>query len=251
MNAFLAAVRFLTVFPLPGARGTGERDMVRSVPFFPVIGLLVGGAAAGLAATLDGVFPPTVLAWLLVVWLAGVSGAFHLDGLADAADGLLSSRPRDRILEIMKDSRVGVMGVVVVVLVLGLKAAALASLASDVRWRAVLLMPVAGRCALVFQMALLPAARKEDGVGRLFLGKRSPFEWLWAGAVLAGVSWLTAAGAGLLCSGVSVGLVLLFALFCYRKVGGATGDTLGAGCELTEAACVVAMSAVPMGPLLV
>jgi len=246
VNRFLAALRFLTILPVPGRRGTNESAMVGSVLFFPVIGLLVGVVASGLAVALVHVFSPQLLAAVLVLWLIAVSGGFHLDGLADTADGFLSARPREQVLEIMKDSHIGVMGVIAVVAVLGLKVTAVASLPAGALWRAVLLIPLAGRCSMVFDMGILPGARKTGGLGSLFLRERSWLESLWAVTVLAGVGWLVAGYAGLLAAAVALGTPLLFALLCYRRIGGATGDTLGAACEITEAAVAVALSARPL-----
>jgi adenosylcobinamide-GDP ribazoletransferase len=217
--------------------------MRASVPLFPVIGLAVGALTACLAWALSGVFPPGVLALALVAWLLAVSGGLHVDGLADTADGFLSARPRERALEIMKDSHVGTMGIVTVVLVLALKGAALASLPASALWRATLLAPVAGRCALVFEMIALPAARQGEGLGSLFLASRHRAEAAWAGLALVGTAWLAAGVAGLVAVGAAAVTVLLFSVFCYRRIGGVTGDTLGAACELAELAVVVAFSA--------
>lgn len=114
--------------------------------------------------------PPLVSAAVLVVVLAGFSGCLHLDGLADTAEGLLSSRSRERMLEIMQDSHIGVMGVVAIAGVWLLKFAALASVTAQELWAAALLMPVAGRCAMVVQLAILPYARA-TGLASVFYGR--------------------------------------------------------------------------------
>ncbi len=144
MKPLLAAIRFLTIVPVPGVWGTAEQDLARSVPWFPAIGLLLGGAAAGLAWALSAA-PPMLAAAVLVVVLLSFSGCLHMDGLADTADGFLSSRPRERILEIMKDSHIGAMGVIAIVCLLLVKFAALAALPAGMLWPTVLLMPLAGR----------------------------------------------------------------------------------------------------------
>ena len=167
MKPLFAAIRFLTILPIPGDWGTAEEDLARSVPWFPVIGLLLGAIAAAAAWGLSFVAPPMVTAAVVVVLLLSFSGCLHADGLADSADGMLSSRPRERILEIMKDSHTGAMGVIAIACVLLLKFAALASLPAERLWPAVLLMPLAGRCAIVVQMSLLPYARP-DGLANVF-----------------------------------------------------------------------------------
>ena len=177
MRQLLAAIRFLTILPLPGTWGTAEDDLARSVAFFPLVGLLLGAAAAAVAWGLALVAPPMVTAAVLVIVLLGFSGGLHIDGLSDTADGFLSCRSREQMLEIMKDSHAGPMGLVAVVCVLLLKFAALSSIAllqPAVLWPAVLLMPLAGRSAVCINLAILPSARP-DGLGAVFC--RSRHHW--------------------------------------------------------------------------
>ena len=245
MKRFLAALRFLTILPVPGTWGTAEEDLARSVPFFPIIGLLVGAAVAALAWGLAQVAPPLVAAAVLVIALVGCSGGLHLDGLSDTADGLLSSRTRERMLEIMKDSHVGAMGVLAIVGVVLVKFAALASVPRERLWPVALLMPLAGRAAICVHMALLPYLR-ENGLAGVFY-RRS----LWPSAVvamalLATVSWLLLDTAGLIVWAASLAATLLLAAYGYRKIGGATGDTLGAVCEIVEAVPALTVAVWPV-----
>jgi adenosylcobinamide-GDP ribazoletransferase len=162
-----------------------------------------------------------------------VSGALHLDGLADTADGFLSSRPRERILEIMRDSRVGPMGVLAIAGMLLLKVAAVASLAPPARFGTLLLLPLAGRTAPVLMMAALPYVR-EQGLGTAFQRPRIVLAPLLALALLAAAGFLAVGTAGLVAAAAAVGATALFALWCRAKIGGYTGDTLGGACELAE-----------------
>jgi len=183
VNRFLAAVRFLTILPIPGKRGCATSEMAGSALFFPIVGLLIGGVAAGAVFLLAGVFPPWLVAVLVVVLLGAVSGAFHLDGLADTADAFMSSRPKDQMLDIMKDSRIGVMGLAAVIWVFAAKVAALASLEPDLLIRASLLAPLAGRCAMVLALAILPSARP-GGLGEIFCKGTRPVHAVFAAVVL-------------------------------------------------------------------
>ena len=249
MKRFVAALRFLTVVPIPGGYGTGMEPLARSAPFFPVVGLLIGLALAVLAWALSLILWPPIVSVLLVIALAAATAGLHLDGLSDTADGFLSSRPRERILEIMKDSHVGAMGVIAIVCVLLLKTAALMSMpAPGMLWRAVLLAPVAGRCAMVISMTLLPYARPE-GLGSVFYMHRSRWNAVWAAAFLAASGYAVAGAAGLIGAGAALAVVLVFAAQCRRKIGGATGDTLGAACELAETTTLLVLSIRQLGAL--
>lgn len=237
MRAFLAALGFLTILPVPS---TNEKYLGRSVPWFPVVGLLIGGLVASLDYVLGRVFPPVVTSVLTVIVLIGISGGLHLDGLADTADGFLSSRPRERVLEIMKDSRIGTMGTLAIVSVIALKIAALSALTQ--RFGAILLMPVAGRCAIVMTMAVIPYTRPEGGLGSAFSSSRKigPLVSL---VILFVASWLVMGLTGTIVAMLALGAAMFMAIWSYRKIGGYTGDVLGATCEIAEIAPALVASA--------
>lgn len=240
---FVAALRFLTIFPVPGKIGHDREQLAGSIPFFPFIGLGLGLGGATVSWLLWTLFPAPVAAVLLTSVLLGFSGGLHLDGLADTADGFFSARPRAQILEIMRDSRIGAMGVLALVLVLLLKVSALAGLDRGEAFKAALLMPVAGRCAIPVLMALLPYARPEGGLATLFYTRRSGAVGIWAFLFFTLLSWLLI-GSGFRFSVTLFGVTVLgFAFFCKKTIHGATGDTLGAVCELSEACTALACSA--------
>ena len=242
MRRLLAAIRFLTIVPLPGGENTGARELGSAAPLFPVVGLLIGAVMAAAAVGLWNVFPPAVAGVLLTVALLAVSGGFHMDGLSDTADGFFSSRGKQRMLEIMKDSRVGAMGVIAIVCVFALKVAALASLERADVVKAAFLMPVAGRCGLTLGINGLPSARGESGLGKLFCQARSWPQAVWATVVLAAAGWFAAGYSGGAAVAAALAVIVVISLHCYRKIGGATGDTLGATCELAETAVAVAFT---------
>jgi adenosylcobinamide-GDP ribazoletransferase len=234
IKRFLAAIQFLTVCPLPASIKIDERALGGSVPYFPVVGIIIGGAAAGLDYVLRHILPPPVTSMLMVIFLLAVSCALHMDGLADTADGFFSSRPRERILEIMRDSRVGPMGVIVIVCVLLFKLTLLTEVPQAARWWVLLMTPFAGRCALLINMAVIPYARPEGGLGTIFYSSRFRLQLAWAFIVLTAIGWLVAGWAGLAVGLVSFAFSIIFAVYVKYKIGGSTGDTLGAACELTE-----------------
>lgn len=233
MKRLLAALQFLTIIPLPRGFTPDEQALGGSIPLFPVIGLGIGVVVALADWGLGLLFPVGVTSVFAAILLIALSGGLHMDGLADTADGFFSSRPRERILEIMRDSRTGPMGVTAVVCVIALKIAIIASLPAPPRAWILLLTPVAGRSALLVQMALLPYARSEGLVGIFHRnGSRGHAFWALAFLVTAGV--LAGGVPGLVAGLASFLFSLLFSGYVRRRIGGLTGDTLGASCELTE-----------------
>ncbi len=241
--SLLAGVRFLTIIPIPWKSEEDGHFFQASLLWFPLIGLLIGAATALPVVLCLEVVPSSVAAVLGLILLAAISGCLHLDGLADSGDGLLSARPREQALEIMRDSRSGAMGMVFLVFVLLGKYAALSSLSSSALFLALFFMPMAGRTAILLSMAILPYGRIGDGLGRLFYSRDK-----YTVAVLGTLFCCVAAGffasfqaalSVIIAICISVGL---FSFWCYRKLGGATGDTLGAVCELTELAVAVAFT---------
>ncbi|NOR25141.1 MAG: adenosylcobinamide-GDP ribazoletransferase [Desulforhopalus sp.] len=240
---FCTAIRFLTIVPVSWRAEDDPQQFNKCLPFFPVVGALIGVVGHLGAYIFQFIFPQQVVAVLALVYLAFISGFLHLDGLADSADGLLSSRPREDCLNIMKDSRSGAMGVVVVVCLMLAKYSALSSMDPEKLCLAIFFMPLAGRSAILFSMARLPYAKPEGGLGRLFYSDSSKT------AALAAFLSLLFLFAVLAPSQLIVALIaimavnLLFGRWCRRLLGGATGDTLGAVCELTEAITAIAFTA--------
>jgi adenosylcobinamide-GDP ribazoletransferase len=234
MKPFFAAIQFLTLFPVPASWSGSERELGRSVPYFPVVGLLIGALVAVFALGLEHVLPGLPVSVIVVFALIAASGALHLDGLADTADAFLSSRPKERMLEIMRDSRVGPMGVAAIVAVVLLKVSLVSSVTGPLQWRMLVLMPLAGRCSLVLVMALLPYARPEGGLATVFQTNRKAYDPVFALIVLLVGGWFIGRWMGLAAGIASIGGCLLFATHVYHKIGGSTGDTHGATCELVE-----------------
>ncbi|OPY03484.1 MAG: Cobalamin synthase [Syntrophus sp. PtaB.Bin001] len=247
MKRLLAALQFLTILPMPRRFYPDERALKGSLLFFPVVGLLIGAAVALADRGLGHLFPLWVTSVLAVILLIVASGALHIDGLADTADGFFSVRSRERILDIMKDSRTGPMGVVAIVCVVFLKIALLASVSGAWRWWVLVMMPIAGRCALLVHLALLSYARPEGGIADIFHAGCSRGYAFWALLFLFASGALMGGMPGLLAGVVACGISLFFAVFSFWKIGGFTGDTLGAACELTELGPALAVAALLHG----
>jgi adenosylcobinamide-GDP ribazoletransferase len=238
VTAFLQAVGFLTVLPV-GRRAGGAFRPVAAV-YFALVGLIIGAllAAADLALA---VFPAPLRAILLVAaWLL-LTGALHLDGWIDACDALAPGLSRARARSALQDPRAGALGVGGAVVLLGTKAAALASIAED-RALWIVLATVASRWAVVMLLVLAPAAGGGDGLGaRLAAGlgaRHALLPCLTLAAVLPLVPPLVGAAVVAVvtvASGVVAGLLA-------RRIGYLNGDGCGAAIELSEA-CVLLLAA--------
>ena len=242
---FFAALRFLTIVPIPGHLEDETEALAGSLPYFPVVGLLIGLLLAIIAWLVWPLLPALPAATVMVFLLFAISGGLHLDGLADSADGLFSARPREQILEIMRDSHIGSMGVIALIIVLLMKTAALASLPQSQAAGALFLMPVAGRCLMIFMMALLPYLRGPEGKAALFYQQAGQQKKIipLTGAILYSACWYGGGGAGLIAGSAAVCLMFAFVALCRRRIGGATGDTLGASCELSETVIALVLAA--------
>jgi adenosylcobinamide-GDP ribazoletransferase len=240
VKAFLAACRYLTAVPLP--RASDPSDLGPAAGWFPPIGFALGGilALAGLGA--DVILPPTVAAVVLVALWAALTGGLHLDGLGDALDGLGGAFDREEALRLMRTGGIGAYGAAGIVLVLALKMAVLGNLPQDLLWRGLVLAPGLGRAAPLLLARLCPPART-DGAGQAFaLGVRAP------ALAIAGVVSIVAA-VGLLGTWGIVPLLAtaigaaVFAVYLRWRLGGLTGDCLGALVEATEALVLLVLVA--------
>ncbi len=241
MRGFLAALRFLTLFP--GGGRIAPEDLERAPAWFPGIGLLLGAAAAaadalGAAAGLPGF----LRALAAVALLAAASGGLHLDGLADTADGFCGVRDRRQVLAVMQDSRIGTMGVLALFFVLAFKVASLQAMEPTLRWRALLFAPLAGRCLMVLTLHRLPYAREEGGMATVFHG-RPQRQAAAVAATLFALSSLAlfGPGSGMFLVALPAGGAWLLSRWSRRRIGGATGDTLGATSEVAETLALLAV----------
>lgn len=234
----LIALQFLTSLPLPTAPAGPPAALARSLPWFPVVGLLLGLMAAALDRFLGMVVPEGVASVLVLAALLMLTGALHLDGLMDTCDGLFCAKGRDERLAIMRDSHVGSFGVAGGTIVLLAKYAALVSLPADLRLPGLVLMACLGRWAILFVAYAFPYARPE-GLGKAIHDGARPASVLVGTAIATGVAAGLASATGLLLL-VSV-LVVAYVTGRYTaaRLQGLTGDVYGAVCELSEVVVLV------------
>lgn len=238
MKLFFATLQFMSRIPVPASwtRDLDFQTYARGIVWFPWVGLILGALASGVFVLIRNSMDIYLAAASYVLALTLLTGAFHLDGLADTCDGIFSARTRERMLEIMHDSRLGTNGglaLLFIVLFRVLVVARLATIAPHVApfwlWAA----PVASRSLMVILMYRQPYAR-ESGLGHVFIGKVTGPRTL-----IALVSGLVMVAILVHGSGIAAWFgTLIFAYayqrFIHHRIGGQTGDTLGGGNELFE-----------------
>lgn len=244
MRDLRVALSLLTRIPA-GAERWGERDLGRAVPWFPVVGALLGVALVGIYTGLRLVVPPVVAAGLAVAVGIGLTGAFHEDGLADTTDAL-GGRDREEALRILKDPAHGTYGVLAIVLSVVLRVGALAALDG---WTALAVLPAAHAlsrgAAAVLLRAVGPAAGEGLGASYAAAATRSGVA-LGAGAAL--LVALASMGAWALPAAALAGLAAAaVGVLALRRFGGVTGDALGAAEQVGEIAVLAFGAAVVTG----
>jgi len=242
LRPLVAAFAFLTRLPV-WSGPLRDEDLGRSLTFFPIVGLVLGLVLTGAASLLAGAVAPTIVAVVLVALLAALTGGLHLDGVADVFDALGGGRgDKQRMLDIMRDSRIGAHGAAALVLLLLAKVFAVAEAVARRDLVCLLAFPVVGRWAVTPAVVFFPYARAE-GTGRAFNGEARPWEVAGATVLTAGV--LVALGPRLLVPAAgALGAATVLALWLRRRLGGLTGDVYGAAIELAEVVMLVLASAV-------
>jgi adenosylcobinamide-GDP ribazoletransferase len=233
VRAFFTAVSVLTILPLDRQRRISEEALVGSAAYFPVVGLCIGGFLMAASRWLSPLLAPEPLAVILLLLSVLVTGGLHLDGLADLCDGLAAGGNRERILSVMKDSRVGAFGVMGLVIVLFFKYVLFLEVFHQRAFRSFLIMGLLSRWAMVLA-AFSGRYARDAGTAKPFIGQVRWLSFVGSTTFTAGVVWMLFKGPGL---GVFVSVGGVAELFLYHlklKIGGLTGDGLGALNELVE-----------------
>jgi adenosylcobinamide-GDP ribazoletransferase len=234
----VAALTFLTRVPLGRWAPVEAGDVTRGAWLFPVVGGIVGGAAGLLADVAAGWLPSLAAGALAVGAAALLTGALHLDAVADTADAL-GARSREHALEIMRDHGIGAFGTTALIVVCVLDAALLGTLAETDDAALVGLAAGASARATMLPVAfVLPYARPGEGQGRVLEGLGSVT--VGAGLAIAALLALPAGAGGLWGTSGAAVAALVVALVARSRFGGFTGDVLGATAKLAETAALVA-----------
>ncbi|MFC2025360.1 adenosylcobinamide-GDP ribazoletransferase [Chloroflexota bacterium] len=238
---FLAALKFLTIIPLPHKREISSKEVGRSLAYFPVVGITIGLILAGLNWLLSFLLPPAIVNGLLIVSLVVISGALHLDGFVDTCDGIAGHKTVEKRWQVMHDSRVGAFGTIGAFLLLLVKYLSLNSVPDNLLMATLVLMPVVSRWAMVYAVFTYPYARPA-GLGKVFKQEASWQTFAIATTITLAVAiglarWANIAYFYLAGPAIMLDIwVLTVAIATYlkRKFSGLTGDTYGAINEMAE-----------------
>lgn len=236
IDDFITGFQFLTRIPIKMQTQWSPASFSQSVKFFPIIGGIIGLLLAGIvygAQMFWGVkLPMHLLAIGLILIEVIITGGLHCDGLMDTVDGIFSGRSRERMLEIMKDSRVGAFGAMSFCLLIFVKYSLIMDIDLALLPLAIFIMPIVARTAVVAAITLYPYARAE-GLGKAFY--QSAHKYTLCAAGLCSALLLFPLGRIAIVSGVvGIAFALLLSQYVSKRLGGLTGDVYGAIIELTE-----------------
>lgn len=237
----VAAVRFLSILPVPGAthifetqeRREGTPRLILGSAYFPLVGLLIALALSLLLTLIKMIFPHLIVAALLTIALVVLTGGLHLDGLMDTCDGIFGGRTRERRLEIMRDSRVGSFGVLGGACILLLKFAIFASLDTHTLFTAFLIVLPCSRWSMVLALRVFPSARA-TGLGVTFRQTVTPTRLVIAGGIAFAIALITGHFIGIILWGGATCIALIMGAWFMEQIGGLTGDSYGAIAEVSE-----------------
>lgn len=234
MKKLLVAISFYTSIPINLKEEVTTDEFFASMRWIPMVGILVGAVLSGIFWLLRYT-PGEIRGLVLAVAYIFLTGGLHIDGFMDSCDGLLSNRPKERVFEIMKDSRVGSFGVLGFVVLFAIYVVFLQY--ADL-WT-VFLFPVAGRCAALISASMTSYAKEKKELGARFVDETLPMH-----GVVAGLFALALAVPASLFHGVAVIVALAATVAVTKwtvwKIGGNTGDTIGMVIEATQAAFLMA-----------
>lgn len=240
---FLLMIQFLTRIPVNISLPCEKDNFRRASIFFPVIGLVVGGIQWGVYKLLVNIIP--IDAVIIIILIVGVivTGAIHIDGLGDTCDGFFAFKGSDRIIEIMKDSRIGTYACIAMVMDLLLKYTLFSFIVPKFSV-AIIAAPMISRCSVLF-LGFKGKTAKSTGTGNFFIGNVGIVQFIIGLVITLGVlSLLMTPRYIVVLLIAALILAFIFNLFCEKRIGGLTGDTLGANNELVEILTLILISVI-------
>jgi adenosylcobinamide-GDP ribazoletransferase len=207
--------------------------------FFSLVGLLIGLLLGLGYCLLSFLFHKSLVLWLTLGLLAFLTRGLHLDGFSDTIDGLASGGPREKILEVMRDSRIGAFGVMGLIFMIGAKYLALDQIVEPFIPHSLILMAVMGRNSMVLTCYRSAYARPDGGLAKPFAENLTTREMILSSIVAFGIGLLLMGTKGVLVFSGTFLFSLGYRLFFLKKLGGVTGDILGAANEISELLCLI------------
>lgn len=239
LKRIIFMVQFLTAIPLRIKLKVNSEDIGKGLAFAPLVGLFLGALLALIYKGLICIFPASVTAVFLMVSYLVLTGGLHFDGLGDTFDGVFSNRPREKVLEIMHDSRIGTNAALVMTSIILIDTAFFMNINPDIMVKTLILMPVAGRIGSLVGAGFSRYARSDESLGRPFVDYCTKKEVLVGLVIYFTAFFITAGKEYMLISPVPVITSFVLTRYFSRKIGGITGDILGAICELNQAAFLI------------
>ena len=234
LNDFLLMIQFFTRIPINKNLQCEKVNFRRGAFFLPIVASIIGGMEFLIYLGLKNFLPPNVIIVLLLLFTAMITGGLHMDGLADTCDGFFSLRDKQRIIEIMKDSRIGSYGTIALIIDLLLKYELLYSLVLKLYSISIVLAPIIGKISILF-LCLSKRTAKKNGSGNIFIGNMSKTIIFSITIIILMISTYFLGVKATITPFIGVLLITyLVYLLCLNKINGLTGDTLGACNELGE-----------------
>lgn len=235
MRSLLLMIVFLTRIPIKYPYEYKEEDFVKGIKLLPIVGMIIG-LVMYIPTMLDKYIDKPIiilLVWLTYIW---ITGGLHLDGLTDTFDGIFSNRDRERMLEIMKDSRIGTFGVIGLLFVLFCNIV----VSYYLGYKVFILVPIIGRSAALISCSISRYARNEDGMGTIFIENCGLKEVIFALISTFLVSYILFDIKVLIVIFITYLLVVLTTKYIKTKIGGMTGDTIGFVIEVSQSIFIIA-----------
>ena len=229
MKSLLLMMTFFTRLPVRYNYAYDEKDLIKGIKLFPIIGLIIG-MLIYIPTLLNSYIHKPILViavWIIYIWL---TGGLHIDGLADTFDGVFSNRDRDRMLEIMKDSRIGTFGVLGIIILIIVNI----SLSYYIDYKAFILVPIIGRSSALLSASISKYARKEGGMGTAFIENCGAKEAAMAVSFSFIMAYAILNINTLLSILITYIIVIMLTNYMKGKLGGMTGDTMGFIIELSQ-----------------
>lgn len=237
-KSFILMIQFFTRIPIPMEIDVNNKSIKRGLVFLPVIGSIVGVFGALPFVIFHYIGMDAIGVIFALLFMTMLTGMLHIDGIADTWDGLLSSRTRERMLDIMRDSRIGTNGVVAIIFDYGIKIVVILFILSEFGWvytlYGIILMPIAGRLGIITVAAVSEYARSDNGLGRMFIEGAGIREWIICFVLSIAAAFLMGGFSALTAIILILAAALISKKWMTNTLGGMTGDTLGAVNEICE-----------------